>query len=123
MIVVYSTQYSSRADLEADIAAFVQNIEQHKYTENVPAPLTNDLIEIIVRKHNCEFEWVIENADGSVTPDEPRALRKQRYINETDPLFLKACEDYEIGTEEWNKPITEWKAAKAKIRKEIPYLE
>jgi hypothetical protein len=52
-----------------------------------------------------------------------RQQREARYKSETDPLFMKACEDYVVGTEDWNTAITAWKTAKNIIREELPYPE
>jgi len=122
MLIVQNTQYTSQEDLIADITAFQQAIEEHKFTENIPAPLTNELVECIVRMHNGKFQWVVETPDGDVL-NTVVLQRRARYQEETDPLFMRACEDYTMGSEEWNTAINEWKIAKARIREELSYPE
>ena len=117
---VISTRYESKKALESDIAEYMQALEAHKLTEGVPAPFPpNDLVANIVA-HGGEFEWVVEEPDGSVqsTIEEQR---QARYRAEADPIYLKIVEESLRNKTE--PDFTEWLAKKDAIRKELPYPE
>lgn len=46
-------------DLDWEIQKYKQAREDHKFTENVPAPTTYPLVEEIVRRHNGEYEIAV----------------------------------------------------------------
>ena len=56
-MTITSAHYPSKEQLEADIQAYTDAFEAHRFTEGVPAPLPpNDLVEAIV-KNNLDWTW------------------------------------------------------------------
>lgn len=125
-MIVNSTWYSSKEELESDVADYQAALEAHKLTVGVPRPFPpNDLVGNIVALGGT-FEWVEQEPTGevNVTPAEQRAAR---YKRETDPMFMKLFELATLSVEDTlcvckldKAGYDTWIAAKAQIRAELP---
>ena len=128
MIDVIASMYESEAKLTADVAAFAKEREDFKFTEGVPAPWPpNELVELIVNTGGT-FNWIepepVVEPEPIPKPEIPiDKQREYRFREETDALFMSACEDFTIGSSGWLAAIEAWKAEKEKIRLACPYPE
>jgi hypothetical protein len=53
--------------VEAEVHAFSKAVENHRFTVNIPAPTSNDLVEKIVREYGGKFSIAEPSADVIAT--------------------------------------------------------
>lgn len=76
-------------DLDREIRRYKKDIEDHKLTVGVPAPLTYSLVEQIVKRHNGQYEIV----------------RGTPYVRIVDGVIMDKRKFYDTPSVDWT-PVT-----------------
>lgn len=94
MITIYQSEYDSyEGQLEARIQAFEDEIEAHRFTVGIPAPIETDRIEEIVRVGGG-FTILPDPAKDELTP--PAELEKPREYSKAQLFTEMTDEEFDL---------------------------